>query len=93
MVKHEIDGHLAEFEFDPELKTWHFHVEDLRLTGGGQKTLDESERAAAEAIAFALEDIGVSRAELDAAVAEIEAGRGLSPDEVRAALGRPAKGD
>lgn len=93
MVKHEIDGHLTEFEVDVESDTWRFRVPDLDITGGGQKLLLEAKRAAAEIIALTLEDVAVSRQELDAAVAEIEGGRGLSPDEVRRALGRPEKGE
>ncbi len=45
----------VEFYFDDALKTWHFHVEEPRVTGGGQATLEEAREAAAQAIAFALE--------------------------------------
>lgn len=45
----------VEFEFDEELGTWHFHVDEPRVVGGGQVTIEEARQAAAEAIAFALE--------------------------------------
>ena len=45
----------VEFYLDEELGTWHFHVDEPRVVGGGQKTLDEARDAAANAIAFALE--------------------------------------
>lgn len=45
----------VEFTYEPELGTYHFRVPDLRITGGGQQTLDEALQAAAEAIDFALE--------------------------------------
>ncbi len=56
MIQQDVDGRTVDFEFDPELKTWHFHADDPRIVGGGQKTLEEAKRAAAEAIRFALED-------------------------------------
>jgi hypothetical protein len=46
----------VEFEFDQDLGTWHFHVDNLRITGGGQRTLDEARDAAAEAIDIALQE-------------------------------------
>lgn len=49
----------VEIYFDNELGTWHFHVEEPRVTGGGQATLEEAREAAAKAIAFALD--GTSR--------------------------------
>ena len=45
----------AEFYYDEALGTGHFHVDEPRVIGGGQATLDEARQAAAEAIAFALE--------------------------------------
>ena len=45
----------VEFYYDEELGTWHFHVHELHIVGGGQVTLDEARQAAAEAIAVALE--------------------------------------
>lgn len=44
------------FFFDEESKNWGFHVENPRVIGGGQETLEEARQAAAEAIAFALEE-------------------------------------
>ena len=41
--------------FDQEAQSWHFHVPELHIVGGGQRTHDEARQAAAEAIAFALE--------------------------------------
>lgn len=93
MTQLQIDGHAVEFELDREYGTWSFCVPSLGIAGGGQKVIEEAQRAAAEEIAFLLQDIAVSRAEIEAAVAEIEAGRGLSPDEIQAALERPEKGD
>ncbi len=46
----------VEFTFEEELGSWHFHVDELRISGGGQVTLEEARQAAAEAIAFALEN-------------------------------------
>jgi len=48
----------VEIYFDEELQTWHFHVEEPRITGGGQSTLGEAREAAAKAVAFALEGSG-----------------------------------
>jgi hypothetical protein len=45
----------VEFYYDEGLGTWHFQVDEPRVVGGGQATLDEARQAAAEAIAFALE--------------------------------------
>jgi hypothetical protein len=45
----------VELYFDEELQTWHFHVDEPRVNGGGQATLDEAREAAAKAVAFALE--------------------------------------
>jgi hypothetical protein len=45
----------VELYFDYELGTWHFHVDEPPIAGGGQGTLDEARQAAAEAIAFALD--------------------------------------
>jgi hypothetical protein len=45
----------VEFYFDDDLRTWHFHVDEPRISGGGQATIDEAREAAATAIAFALE--------------------------------------
>jgi len=48
----------VEIYFDEDLGTWHFHVEEPRISGGGQTTADEARLAAAQAIAFALEGSG-----------------------------------
>ena len=45
----------VEFYFDEELGTWHFHVDEPRIVGGGQKTLGKARETAVKAIAFALE--------------------------------------
>jgi hypothetical protein len=45
----------VEFYFDEELGTWHFHVDEPRIVGGGQKTIEKAREAAAKAIAFALD--------------------------------------
>lgn len=45
----------VEFYFDDQLGSWHFHVAEPRITGGGQATIEEARQAAAAAIAFALE--------------------------------------
>jgi predicted RNase H-like HicB family nuclease len=42
---------------DDESQNWHFHVPELRIVGGGQRTHDEARQAAAAAIAFALESL------------------------------------
>jgi hypothetical protein len=41
--------------FDDEAHNWHFHVPELHIVGGGQRTHDEARQPAAAAIAFALE--------------------------------------
>jgi hypothetical protein len=41
--------------FDDEARNWHFHVPELHIVGGGQRTHDEARQAAAAAIAFTLE--------------------------------------
>jgi predicted RNase H-like HicB family nuclease len=43
--------------YDDEAHNWHFHVPDLHIVGGGQRTYDEASAAAAEAIAFTLESL------------------------------------
>ncbi len=54
-----VRAHISvELYFDEELQTWHFHVEEPRITGGGQSTLAEAREAAAKAVAFALEGSG-----------------------------------
>lgn len=45
----------VEFYFDEEVGSWHFHVDEPRVIGGGQKTIEKAREAAAKAIAFALE--------------------------------------
>jgi hypothetical protein len=45
----------VHFQYDDESRNWAFRVEEPRIVGGGQPTLDEARRAAAEAIAYALE--------------------------------------
>lgn len=45
----------VEVYFDEDLGTWHFHVDEPRVVGGGQRTVEEARQAAAEAIAFALQ--------------------------------------
>jgi predicted RNase H-like HicB family nuclease len=45
----------VRFQYDEESRNWAFRVEDLRIVGGGQETLEEARQAAAEAIAYALE--------------------------------------
>ena len=45
----------VRIHYDDEVQTWHFHVPELHIVGGGQPTRDEAGQAAAEAIAFALE--------------------------------------
>jgi len=49
-----------ELYFDEELHTWHFHVDEPRISGGGQTTLGEARGAAAKAVAFALDGSGRS---------------------------------
>jgi len=45
----------VHFQYDEESRNWAFRVEEPRIVGGGQETLDEARTAAAEAIAYALE--------------------------------------
>ena len=45
----------VHFQFDEESQNWAFHVDEPRIVGGGQATLDDARQAAAEAIAYALE--------------------------------------
>jgi hypothetical protein len=47
----------VRFSFDDETQDWHFVVDQhgWGVVGGGQVTLDQARRAAAEAIAAALE--------------------------------------
>ena len=45
----------VHFQFDEESQNWAFHVDEPRIVGGGQATLDEARQAAAGAIAYALE--------------------------------------
>ena len=45
----------VHFQYDEESRNWAFRVEEPRIVGGGQETLDEARQAAAEAIAYALE--------------------------------------
>ena len=45
----------VHFRFDEESQNWAFHVDEPRIVGGGQATLDEARQGAAEAIAYALE--------------------------------------
>jgi hypothetical protein len=41
--------------YDEEAQSWHFHVPELHIVGGGQRPHDEGRMAAAEAVAGALE--------------------------------------
>ena len=45
----------VHFQYDEESQNWAFRVDEPRIVGGGQATLDEARLAAAEAIAYALE--------------------------------------
>jgi predicted RNase H-like HicB family nuclease len=45
----------VHFQYDEESRNWAFRVDEPRIVGGGQDTLDEARQAAAEAIAYALE--------------------------------------
>jgi hypothetical protein len=45
----------VHFPYDEESRNWAFRVDEPRIVGGGQDTLDEARAAAAEAIAYALE--------------------------------------
>jgi hypothetical protein len=48
----------VELYCDEALKTWHFHVEEPRISGGGLTTLKQAREAAAKAVAFALDAAG-----------------------------------
>ena len=48
----------VELYFDEELGTWHFHIDEPRISGGGQASREEARAAAAEAVAFALSGSG-----------------------------------
>ncbi len=50
----------VEFWYDEESRNWAFRVGELRIVGRGQETLKEARLAAAEAIAYALEDPAVA---------------------------------
>ncbi len=50
----------VHFQYDDESRNWVFRVEEPRIVGGGQDTLDGARQAAAEAIAYALEGRPVS---------------------------------
>ena len=45
----------VHFQYDEESRNWAFRVEEPRIVGGGQDTLEEARLAAAEAIAYALQ--------------------------------------
>jgi hypothetical protein len=45
----------AEFFFDDEANTWHYHVPALHINGGGTATREDAQRECMDAIAFALE--------------------------------------
>jgi hypothetical protein len=45
----------VELFHDDEAGNWHYRVPALRIIGGGTATREEAERAAATAIAFALQ--------------------------------------
>ncbi|MPZ13997.1 MAG: hypothetical protein GEU73_06170 [Chloroflexi bacterium] len=44
------------FFYDEESQNWGFHIENPRIVGGGQRTLEKAREAAIEAIAFAIEE-------------------------------------
>jgi len=46
----------VRLRYNEETATWHFRVADPIVVGGGQSTMEEALQAAAEAIAFSLED-------------------------------------
>jgi hypothetical protein len=48
----------VEFSYDEESRNWGFTVETPSVVGGGDASLEEAMRHAAEAIAFALENEG-----------------------------------
>lgn len=45
----------VHFQYDEESRNWAFRVDEPRIVGGGQATLEEARQAAAEAIAYALD--------------------------------------
>jgi predicted RNase H-like HicB family nuclease len=45
----------VHFQYDDESRNWAFRVDEPRIVGGGQETLEEARQAAAEAIAYALD--------------------------------------
>lgn len=45
----------ADFTFDKDTKTWHYHVPSLNIFGGGTATRWEAQDQCEEAISFALE--------------------------------------
>jgi hypothetical protein len=51
----------VHFQYDDESRNWAFRVEEPRIVGGGQETLEEARAAAAEAIAYALEGRSTAR--------------------------------
>jgi predicted RNase H-like HicB family nuclease len=46
----------VRLRYNEQTGTWHFRVADPIVVGGGQRTAEEALQAAAEAIAFSLED-------------------------------------
>jgi hypothetical protein len=53
----------VHFQYDEESRNWAFRVDEPRIVGGGQESLEEARQAAAEAIAYALEGQPVSPAD------------------------------
>ncbi|HZS89123.1 MAG TPA: hypothetical protein VFE42_16735 [Chloroflexota bacterium] len=54
------------YYYDAEAHNWFFRVPALRIIGGGQKAREEVERAAMDAIAFALDpETQIAGEELD----------------------------
>jgi hypothetical protein len=53
----------VHFQYDEESRNWGFRVEEPRIVGGGQESLEEARLAAAEAIAYALEGAPAPRDE------------------------------
>jgi hypothetical protein len=45
----------VHYQYDDESENWAFRIDQPRIVGGGQATLEEARQAAAEAIAYALE--------------------------------------
>lgn len=62
----------VEVYHDPEVGTWHFHIANPSVVGGGQATKEEAVKAAAEALAFALEPDGEPVADLDGVIELLE---------------------